>query len=308
MAFLNRADNVYLIDTKMFGFDNYNAAYLIKGKELALIDTGLPNQLEAVQAGIKGHGFSVSEIKYIFITHAHNDHCGNVAPFLKECPGVKVYIHPAGETNLTDPESHREKLKKQILPQMLERFGIMKPVPRSRIQFLSDGDRFNLGNGVTLRTIFAKGHQPSGLVFLEEKTNGLFINDLVGLYLEDCDFSLILNPYGSDVLLAMESLKKMLALSPSKLFLGHYGICDKPAKVIKGALNSMQHLLDIGAKCVAEGKPEKIEPSITESKMKEIGKIKAARGEDMYQYLIEELIPHQSTSFSKYYLSLPKKK
>jgi glyoxylase-like metal-dependent hydrolase (beta-lactamase superfamily II) len=307
MAFVNRADNVYLIDTKMFGFDNYNAAYLVKGKELALIDTGLPNQIEAVRAGIKAHGFSVSAISNIFITHAHNDHCGNVAAFSKECPGAKVYIHPAGETNLTDPESHRNRLKAQILPQMLERFGIMEPVPLSRIQFLKDGDKFDLGNGVKLNTIFAKGHQPSGLVFLEEKNNGLFINDLVGLYLEDCNFSLILNPYGSDILLAMESLKKMLTLSASKLFLGHYGICDKPEKVIRGALKSMQSLLDIGAKCVGEGRPEKIEPSITESKMKEIGKIRAARGEDMYHYLVEELIPHQSTSFSQFYLNLQKK-
>ena len=37
-----QADNVYVIDTKMFGFDNYMSAYLVQGKELALIDTGLP--------------------------------------------------------------------------------------------------------------------------------------------------------------------------------------------------------------------------------------------------------------------------
>ena len=304
---MERDDNIYLIDTKMFGFDKYNAAYLIKGRELALVDTGLPNQLVAVRVGIEAHGFTVSDIAFIFVTHAHMDHCGNVALILKECPNAKVYVHPAGEEILLYPEKVLERLKGQLLPKMVARFGIMEPVPKSRIQLLKDGDRFDLGNGTILKTIFAGGHQPSGLVFFEEKNKGLFINDLVGLYLEDCDFSLILNPYGSDVLLAMDSLKKLLALSPSKLFLGHYGISDKSEKIITGALKSMHQLLDIGAKCVAEGKPEKVEPSITEIKMKEIDKIKACRGQEMYKYIIEELIPHQSTAFSKYYLSLPKK-
>jgi len=45
MQYSNKADNVYLIDTKMFDFDDYNAAYLVKGKELVLIDTGIPPKL-----------------------------------------------------------------------------------------------------------------------------------------------------------------------------------------------------------------------------------------------------------------------
>ena len=76
METVDRADNVYLIDTKMFNFNRYCAAYLVVGKEIALIDTGLPNQLETVRAGIQAHGFSISDISHIFITHAHTDHCG----------------------------------------------------------------------------------------------------------------------------------------------------------------------------------------------------------------------------------------
>ena len=102
MQYTDRADNVYLIDAKMFGFDNYCAAYLVKGKDLALIDTGMPNQTEALYAGIKAHGFSVQDISSIIITHGHSDHCGNVGPLLRDNPRAKVYIHPAGETRLTD--------------------------------------------------------------------------------------------------------------------------------------------------------------------------------------------------------------
>ena len=85
MIITERLNNVYVIDTKMFGFDHYNSAFLVAGKEIALIDTGLPDRFEDLRAGIKMHGFSISDISYIFVTHCeHPDHAGNVAPLLRE--------------------------------------------------------------------------------------------------------------------------------------------------------------------------------------------------------------------------------
>ena len=308
MKYAERADNVYLIDTKMFGFDNYNAAYIVAGKEVVLIDTGLPNQTEALRAGIKAHGFSVNDISKIFVTHGHSDHYGNVGPLLRENPRAEVYIHPAGAHCLIDPAAVSARLKGLLLPQMIARFGEAEPVPPSRIRHLNDGDVFDLGNGEKLKIIFAPGHQPSGIVILEEKNKGLFINDLVGLYLADANVSLILNPYNSDVMQAMDSLKKLMDLPLSRLFLGHFGIHDEPKKLMKRTLDSMQRLLDIGAQCTAKGRPEDIEPAITASKVPEAKKLKKVRGKAMYDYIVEELIPHQSTSFAKYYVNLQQQK
>jgi hypothetical protein len=50
--------NIFVIDTKMFDFDKYMSAYIVSGKEIALIDTGLPTQIDAVRAGIESHGIS----------------------------------------------------------------------------------------------------------------------------------------------------------------------------------------------------------------------------------------------------------
>jgi glyoxylase-like metal-dependent hydrolase (beta-lactamase superfamily II) len=301
--FSMQADNVYVIDTKMFGFDNYMSAYLVQGKELALIDTGLPNQLEAVRAGIKAHGFSISDISYIFVTHAHEDHSGNAGPLLRESPKANVYINPAAFEFLTKPSIEEGRRGQALLAKMNARFGKMEPVPPSRIRYLKDSDIFDLGNGTTLKITFTAGHQPSGMVILEEKNRGLFINDLVGNYFPDCDYLQILAPIRSDMRKAMELLRKVMTMPVKRLFLGHFGICDKPTALIQRALDGMQQLMDIGAQCMAAGKPEEIEPRVLAVKKIEVEKIRA-RGERVYEHESEELITHQSKYFADYYQEL----
>lgn len=300
MSFLERLNNIYAIDTKMCGFDHYNTAYLVEGKEIALVDTGLPNQLEAVRAGIKAYGFSISDISYIFITHEHTDHVGNVAPLLRESPGASVYINPIGAKCLIDPSIERAKRSGKMPPEMLARLGEMEPVPPSRIKYFNDGDVFDLGNGEKLKIIFAPGHQPGGIVILEEKNRGLFINDLVGNFFADADVHYPLNPVGADNIQLVESLKKLIDLPVDYLYLGHYGIVDRPKEVMTRALNNVQKLLDIGTKCINEGKPENIADEAYEMFKPELEKLRLVRGETVYQYATQDHIPHQLKLFAAY--------
>lgn len=299
MSLLERLDNIYVIDTKMWGFDRYNSAYLVEGKEIALIDTGDPKQIEAVRAGMKAHGFSISDISYIFVTHCeHMDHAGNVAPLLQESPRAKVYINPVGLVYLTDPAS--TKWEERMSPKLLPTLGKMEPVPPSRIRHLKDGDVFDLGNGEKLRIIFAPGHQPSGIVIFEEKNMGLFINDLVGVCLPDADVHYPINPFGSDHKQAVESLRELMELPVANLYLGHYGISDRPKHVMARALNNMQQLLDIGTKYMGEGKPESIADKVYEMIKPELEKLRLARGETLYNYAAHVHVPFQAKLFTKY--------
>lgn len=305
MKFAMQAGNVHVIDTKMFGFDRYSSCFLVKGKELALIDTGLPNQYETLRAGIKAHGFSITDLSRIFITHCeHPDHSGNVGNLVKENPKIKVYINPIGSEYLTDPSIEDARRRAELPAKMADRFGTMTPVPASCIEFLHDGDVFDLGNGEKLRVIFSAGHQPSGLVILEEKNKGLFINDFVGNYFPDADYLTILNPYRSDVKKAMELLRKVKDVPVTRLFLGHFGICDKPKELMQRALDNMQRLLDIGAQCMLEKKPEEIERRVLAIKLQEAEKLRIARGESVYEHEAKELATSQAKYFAKYYQEL----
>jgi glyoxylase-like metal-dependent hydrolase (beta-lactamase superfamily II) len=304
MEFATRADNVYVIDTNMFGFKHYQSSYIVEGKKIVLIDTGIPAQVDTVRARIKEHGFSIKDISYIFLTHCeHPDHAGNVGTFLQENPKIEVYIHPAGVDYLTNPSIESDNRKKVMLPQMAARFGEQVPVPRNRIKILKDGDVFDIGNGEKLRIMFTPGHQPSGLVIFEEKNKGLFINDLVGNYFTDADFSLVLTPSRSDVISARATLNNLMNMPVSRLYLGHYGISDDPETVMRRALDDIQRILDIAAKCMKEGKPEEIEPGVLASKMPELEKLIKTRGKILYEYTRDELITHHSKLFAEYYLN-----
>jgi glyoxylase-like metal-dependent hydrolase (beta-lactamase superfamily II) len=300
-----QAGNVYLIDTNMFGFDRFQSCYLVKGEEIALIDTGVPTSIDWVRDALKKHGAPIGDIAHIFVTHGeHPDHSGNVGAFVRENTEAKVYIHPIGLEYLTRPEIEAAKRKAILPPEMAARFGDMVPVPEGRIRLLKDGDRIDLGGGQTLRVVFTPGHQPSGLVIYDEKNQGLFINDLIGLYLADADFSMILTPKRSEVEKYMESLNRVKALPLKTLFMGHFGISNKPGEVIERALGLMKGLMAIGAACMDEGRPEEIAPKLRTLMAPELEKIRKARGDDLYLYLRDELVVSCSEAFSSYYQSL----
>jgi glyoxylase-like metal-dependent hydrolase (beta-lactamase superfamily II) len=300
MSFPEKLGNVYMIDANMFNFARYHSIFLVKGKKLALIDTGLANQFEVVRAGIKAHGFSLSDISYIFVTHSHPDHCGGAAPLLRESPKAKVYVHPAGAEHLIDPTTELVNQRGIIPPEMQARFGTAEPVPPSRLEYLKDGDVFDLGNGEKLRIIYAPGHQPDGVVIWEEKNKGLFINDLVGNCFPDADAHYPLNPPGSDHRQGIKSLQKLMDLPVAYLFLGHYGISDKPQQVMTRSIEKMQQLLDIGVKYMKQGKPEMIAGAVYEVILPELEKLGRARGEEIFRYATQEHIAAQVKLFAKY--------
>jgi glyoxylase-like metal-dependent hydrolase (beta-lactamase superfamily II) len=302
MSYINRIDNVYVIDTRMFGFEHYQSSYIIKGKEVVLIDTGIPLELETVRSGIKNHGFSLNDISRIILTHCeHPDHAGNVGALIKENPNIKVFINPVGLEYLINPSIESEQRKKLLKP-MAVRFGDQQPVPRQNIEFMKDGDVFDIGDGERLKIIFTPAHQPSGLVIFEEKHQGLFINDIVGNYFEDIDFNLILTPQRSDVVRARDDIEKFQKMTIAQLYLGHYGIHQQPQEVFKRALDGISRILDIGDKSVREGKPEQIEKRVLASRMLDIENLKQ-RSQALYEYARDELITHHSTYFAQYYLN-----
>ena len=56
--------------------DFVNSYVLVRGKEVAIVDTGLPGDRDAILEALEGAGVSPQEIDVVVCTHAHSDHNG----------------------------------------------------------------------------------------------------------------------------------------------------------------------------------------------------------------------------------------
>lgn len=71
----NRVVNTYVYPTR--------AGYV-------MVDTGYEHRFSAVARSLKKQGIALSDIMYVFLTHAHDDHAGFLNELLEKCPHVKV--------------------------------------------------------------------------------------------------------------------------------------------------------------------------------------------------------------------------
>ena len=85
---------------------NHNITFIENGYKngLVMIDTGLPGNIEIISNFLKKIKYSINDVSYIFITHYHPDHTGNVNA-IKEISKAKVIAN----------ENEKEKLLNESL-------------------------------------------------------------------------------------------------------------------------------------------------------------------------------------------------
>ena len=70
---------------------------LIRGGEVAVVDTGTAGSATSVEQGLKAAGLGWSAVKHVILTHQHQDHAGGL-PEIAPLVGATLY---AGEADLT---------------------------------------------------------------------------------------------------------------------------------------------------------------------------------------------------------------
>ncbi|MBM7702375.1 glyoxylase-like metal-dependent hydrolase (beta-lactamase superfamily II) [Bacillus iocasae] len=63
---------------------------LVLDDELTLIDTGYPHFLPKIEGAIISHGYSMSQLKTIVVTHYDDDHIGSLSDFKRTYPQVTI--------------------------------------------------------------------------------------------------------------------------------------------------------------------------------------------------------------------------
>lgn len=138
-----------------------NSCYLIRGKDIVMIDGGMPNRLKMFKRKLSKLGIQSSEIKLIVLTHSHFDHSGS-ARKIRDFTGAKIAIHESEGTYLENggmiiPKGVNAygKLTKPLL------FSIFKkiPFPKFKPDILITNEPYSLSlYGIDGDIIHTPGH------------------------------------------------------------------------------------------------------------------------------------------------------
>ena len=78
-------DNIYALESTKGAY-----AYIIRGDETILVDTGFPWKQKGILKELESMGIELKQIKHILLTHYDIDHIGNAA-MLQELTGAEVW-------------------------------------------------------------------------------------------------------------------------------------------------------------------------------------------------------------------------
>ncbi|MEI7025017.1 MBL fold metallo-hydrolase [Paenibacillus sp. y28] len=199
-----------------------NCYFVEEENSLTLIDAALPFSAPGIIAAADRIGKPITRI---VLTHAHDDHVGALDALKQALPDAAVYISKrdarllAGDRGLMPSE-----------PQMPIRGGVPKHVKTRPDVLLHDGEQLG-----SLQAIAAPGHTPGSMAFLDTRNGALIAGDAFQTR-GGIAVSGQLRPWFPfpawatwNKALALDSARKLLALAPSLLAIGHGRLLASPA-------------------------------------------------------------------------------
>jgi hydroxyacylglutathione hydrolase len=218
-------------DMPAFSGGTSSTCYLIDGgSELALVDIGLPPAVSDVLRNMRELGYDPARVTKVLLSHAHSDHTGGLADFLKQV-NATVYGHlKTKETMGKGPGIYDPA----FLP--------LDHVPAPVHEVLKEGDTVRVGE-VTLNVIELPGHTPDGLGYTFQLPAGLacFTGDtLVGD--QPCLKGVtgwMDGHWGSKVSHLKNSLERLKRMELVAFFGGHGDAHIKPETVRSSIVNAI---------------------------------------------------------------------
>ncbi|HEX8281597.1 MAG TPA: MBL fold metallo-hydrolase [Chthoniobacterales bacterium] len=213
---------IHVLDTRQLGRPGIIAATLLESSDgLALFDTGPESTFANVAAGIREIGANERDVRHVFLSHIHFDHAGAAWRFAEL--GATVYVHPRGAPHLIDPTKLLESATRIFGDQMQKLWGRVIAEPQQSLRVLEDGDVVRLG-ATEIRAIATPGHASHHHVY--HWGDNLFGGDVAGVRIGNGPPIPPFVPPELHVELWLESIAKMRALEPRRLYLPHFALVE----------------------------------------------------------------------------------
>jgi len=151
--------------------DRFVYTFLIYGKEITLIDSGVASAEPVIFDYVRKTGRNPEEITKLVLTHSHPDHIG-AALALKMVTGCTIFAHPGEKNWIEDVEL---QFRERPVPGFHTLVGGSIPVDR----ILEEGNTLDLGDGLRLEVYHTPGHSKGSISLLLSDEGVLFSGDAI---------------------------------------------------------------------------------------------------------------------------------
>lgn len=248
------ADGVLQIDTRLGGWTQVTAGYLLTGARPVLVETGSQTSVPTLLAALDSVGLGPTDLAGVVVTHIHLDHAGGVGDVAAHFPEATVYVHEQGARHLADPRRLIDSAALVYGDLLDSLYGRLTPTEAARLHVLADGEAISVDTDCELVAIDSPGHAKHHVALHDARSGVLFAGDAVGVKLPDAG---VLRPSTPppdfDLDLALHSLTRFADRSPSGIALAHYGLLADPDALLAEAHETLTTWAEVAARARRDG-------------------------------------------------------
>jgi len=251
-------------------------AYLIKGDEVVLIDSGehTKESYLALVDGLGQNGIKVQDLDRLILTHAHVDHIG-MAERVADQANATVWVSEKVYDWAVDPSSKWDRRKSLMLPCLMEYFDhnvrhmisdgynqmmgdvqkVWDPISKERIKIFNSEGQMEI-DGKQWRVLYMPGHSATQSTFLHEESGAYLSADML-LRITPTP---VIEPSLNDpsqrekgILQMLESYTRLQSFDIGTTYPGHYEIFDNAQDVILRQLNRIDQRVSQSLDIIKQG-------------------------------------------------------
>lgn len=215
------ADGLYVLGTSHF------PTHLVIGAEPVLIEAGVTCLGVLYESEIR-KVLKIQVPTHLFLTHVHFDHCGAAAFLKQKFPGLNICASQKAADIMRRPNA--VKTIKQLNDEVEGWIGEEEtPNPARAIPFepfgvdrvLAEGDRIDIGNGLTVEVLATPGHTWDSLSYYIPQKKWVFIGEAGGV---TGPTGFISTEFLADFDAYMQNLERLASLNPDIVSQSHFAL------------------------------------------------------------------------------------